>query len=78
MDSLNYKGPVVAMTDCTVLKAGLQYSTHLGCIVGTTLDQNECKIENYDDIYHKISYIKQKNAIAKYVRIYILQVLKVS
>ncbi|PKB97069.1 hypothetical protein RhiirA5_279367 [Rhizophagus irregularis] len=74
LDSLHYKGPVVAMTDCTILKSGLQYSTNLGCIVGSTLDRNDCKIETYDDIYKKISDIKQRNAIAKYVRVYVLQV----
>ena len=74
LDSLHYKGPVVAMTDCTILKSGLQYSTNLGCIVGSTLDRNDCKIETYDDIYKKISDIKQRNAIAKYIRVYVLQV----
>jgi hypothetical protein len=63
------------MTDCTKLKAGLQYSSNLGCIVGSILDRNDCKIEIYDDIYDKISNIKQKNAIANYVRAYILQVI---
>ncbi|UZO23436.1 uncharacterized protein OCT59_015776 [Rhizophagus irregularis] len=38
------------------------------------LDRNDCKIETYDDIYKKISDIKQRNAIAKYVRVYVLQV----
>lgn len=63
------------MTDCTKLKVGLQYSAKLGCIVGSTLDRNDCKIETYDDIYDKVSNIKQKNAVANYVRIYVLQVI---
>ncbi|CAG8769222.1 43349_t:CDS:2 [Gigaspora margarita] len=42
-----------------------------GCIVGSTLNRNHCKIETYDDIYNKISNIKQKNAVAKYVKAYI-------
>ncbi|CAB4436211.1 unnamed protein product [Rhizophagus irregularis] len=74
LDALHYKGPVVAMTDCTKLKAGLQYSSNLGCIVGSTLDRSDCMIETYDDIYDKVSNIKQKNAIAKDVRVYVLQV----
>src|SRR3954471_19782946 len=74
LDALHYKGPVVAMTDCTKLKAGLQYSLNLGCIVGSTLDRDNCMIETYDDIYDKVSNIKQKNAVAKDVRIYVLQV----
>ncbi|RGB23054.1 hypothetical protein C1646_822277 [Rhizophagus diaphanus] len=36
--------------------------------------QNDCKIKTYDDIYKKISDIKQRNAIAKYIRVYVLQV----
>ncbi|EXX63831.1 hypothetical protein RirG_148620 [Rhizophagus irregularis DAOM 197198w] len=74
LDSLHYKGPVVVMTDCTILKSRLQYSTNLGYIVESTLDQNDCKIETYNDIYKKISDIKQRNAIAKYVRIYVFQI----
>ncbi|CAG8501805.1 20379_t:CDS:2 [Gigaspora margarita] len=35
------------------------------------LDHNYCKIETYDDIYNKVSDIKQKNAVAKYVRAYV-------
>ncbi|RGB26099.1 hypothetical protein C1646_770898 [Rhizophagus diaphanus] len=74
LDSLHYKNNVVVMTDCTILKSRLQYSTNLGCIVRSTLDQNNCKIETYDNIYKKISDIKQRNVIAKYVKIYVLQV----
>jgi hypothetical protein len=70
LDSLHYKGPVVVMMDCTILKFRLQYSTNLGCIVRSTLDRNDCKIETYDDIYKKISDIKQRNVIAKYVRVW--------
>ncbi|CAG8472112.1 6521_t:CDS:2, partial [Scutellospora calospora] len=44
------------------------------CIVGSTLNQKDCKIETYDDIYNKVSDIKQENAVAKYVRAYVLQV----
>lgn len=71
LDALHYKRLVVAMTDCTKLKAELQYSSNLGCIVGSTLDCSDCMIETYDDIYDKVSNIKQKNAIAKDVRVYI-------
>ncbi|CAB4445037.1 unnamed protein product [Rhizophagus irregularis] len=74
LDVLNYKGPVAAMTDCTKLKTGLQYSSKLGCIVRSTLDHSDCKIEIYDDIYDTVSNIKNKNAIVKDVRIYVLQV----
>ncbi|CAG8854125.1 3772_t:CDS:1, partial [Gigaspora margarita] len=73
LDTLHYNGPVLAMTNCTKLKARLQYSSSLGCIVGSTLNRNHCKIETYNDIYNKISDIKQKNAVTKYVRAYVFQ-----
>ena len=63
------------MTDCTKIKVRLQYSSSLGCIVGSTLNQKDCKIETYDDIYNKVFDIKQENAVAKYVRAYVLQVI---
>ncbi|PKC07797.1 hypothetical protein RhiirA5_417714 [Rhizophagus irregularis] len=75
LDVLNYKGLVAAMTDCTKLKTGLQYSSKLGCIVRSTLNCSDCKIETYDNIYNTVSNIKNKNAIAKDVRIYIFQVI---
>lgn len=65
LDALHYKRPVVSMTDCTKLKAGLQYSSNLGCIVRSTLDRNNCMIETYDDIYGKVSNIKQKTQLQK-------------
>ncbi|CAG8701572.1 27948_t:CDS:2, partial [Dentiscutata erythropus] len=61
------------MTNYTKIKARLQYSSSLGCIVRSTLNQNYCKVETYDDIYNKVSDIKQENAVAKYIRAYILQ-----
>ncbi|CAG8816616.1 9723_t:CDS:2 [Gigaspora margarita] len=72
LDILYYKGPVVAMTDCTKVKSGLHFSSSLDCIVESTLNQNDCIIKTYNDIYDKVSNIKQKNAIAKYVRVYAL------
>uniref|UniRef100_U9T4Q3 Uncharacterized protein n=1 Tax=Rhizophagus irregularis (strain DAOM 181602 / DAOM 197198 / MUCL 43194) TaxID=747089 RepID=U9T4Q3_RHIID len=74
LDVLNYKGSVAAMTDCTKLKTGLQYLSKLGCIVRSTLNYSDCKIKTYDNIYNTVSNIKNKNAITKDVKIYILQV----
>ncbi|CAG8781554.1 4269_t:CDS:2, partial [Gigaspora margarita] len=74
LDTLHYKSPILAITDCTKVKSELQFSSSLGCIVGLTLNQNDCIIKTYDDIYDKVSNIKQKNAISKYVRVYALQV----
>lgn len=63
------------MTDCTKLKTGLQYLSKLGCIVRSTLNYSDCKIKTYDNIYNTVSNIKNKNAITKDVKIYILQVI---
>jgi hypothetical protein len=73
-DSLNYNGPVAAMTDNTKLKERLSYSASLGCIIGSTLPTLETKASNYEEIITIIDRIKDENAIAKQVRIYLLQV----
>ncbi|CAG8817639.1 43690_t:CDS:2, partial [Gigaspora margarita] len=69
LDTLHYKGPDMAMTNCMKVKARLQFSSSLDCIVESTLNQNDCIIKTYNDIYNKVSNIKQKNAIAKYIRV---------
>lgn len=73
-DSLNYNGPVAAMTDNTKLKERLSYSATLGCVIGSTLSTSETKASNYKEIIAIIDKIKVKNAIAKQVRVYLLQV----
>ncbi len=73
-DSLNYNGPVAAMTDNTKLKECLSYSATLGCIVGSTLSASETKVSNYEEIITIIDKIKVNKAIAKQVRVYLLQV----
>ena len=62
------------MTDNTKLKPGLQYSAQFGCIVGSSLQQEETQVNNYDDISVIINNIKERKAIAKEVRAYLLQV----
>jgi hypothetical protein len=74
LDSIGYDGPIAAMTDNTKLKPRLRYSSKMGCIVGSTIPYNETIIEKYNDIPLVINKIKENNAIAKYVRVYILQV----
>ncbi|RHZ84762.1 hypothetical protein Glove_76g17 [Diversispora epigaea] len=74
LDKINYKGPIAAMSDNTKLKPSLRYSSQLGCIIGSTLSQEETKINAYSDIPKVIQLIKDKNGIANYVRVYILQV----
>ncbi|GBC20966.2 hypothetical protein GLOIN_2v1787768 [Rhizophagus irregularis DAOM 181602=DAOM 197198] len=73
-DSLNYNGPVAAMTDNTKLKERLSYSATLGCVIRSTLSTSETKASNYKEIIAIIDKIKVKNAIAKQVRVYLLQV----
>jgi len=75
VDSIQYNGPVVAMTDNTKLKSRLRYSPTLGCIIGSIFPIEETKINVYADIPNIINKIKNEKAIAKDVRAYILQVL---
>jgi hypothetical protein len=74
LDTLKYNGPIVAMTDNTKLKPGLQYSAQYGCIVGSSLQKEETQLNSYDDIPLIINNIKERKAIAKEVRAYLLQV----
>jgi hypothetical protein len=62
------------MTDNTKLKIGLRYSPQFGCIVGSTFNNNETKISDYNQINQIINEIKSKEAFASSVRTYILQV----
>ena len=74
IEAINYDGPVVAMTDNTKLKPRLRYCPTLGCIIGSTLSNDNTKIDIYSDIPRIINKIKEKNAIAKDVWAYLLQV----
>ncbi|EXX78932.1 hypothetical protein RirG_010490 [Rhizophagus irregularis DAOM 197198w] len=62
------------MTDNTKLKSRLRYSPTLGCIVGSVLSKEETTINVYSDIPNIINKIKSEKAIAKDVRVYILQI----
>src|SRR5271156_3187732 len=73
--SLNYNGPVAVMTDNTKLKECLSYSATLGCVIGSTLPISETRVSNYEEVISIVDKIKAENAIAKQVRIYLLQVL---
>ncbi|POG77253.1 hypothetical protein GLOIN_2v1747656 [Rhizophagus irregularis DAOM 181602=DAOM 197198] len=74
LDSIGYDGPIAAMSDNTKLKPRLRYSSQMGCIIGSTFSVNETSIKTYNDIPLVINKIKENNSIAKYVRVYILQV----
>ena len=71
---LNYNKPVTTMTDNTKLKESLSYSSTLGCVIRLTISISETKVSNYEEVITIIDKIKIENAIAKQVRIYLLQV----
>jgi hypothetical protein len=75
VDSIQYDGPVTAMTDNTKLKCRLRYSPTFGCIIGSVFPKEDTKIEVYGDIPKIVSKIKNEKVIAKDVRAYMLQVL---
>ena len=75
MEALKWTGPVVAMTDCTKIRAKLTYSQELGCIVGSTLSFDDTRIITYDDIHLKIKEIQNNNAVASQVRCIVLKVI---
>ena len=58
MEALKWKGPIVAMTDCTKIRTKLTYSQELGCIVGSTLGFDSTNVVTYDDIHLKIKEIQ--------------------
>ena len=74
MEALKWTGPVVAMTDCTKIRAKLTYSQELGCIVGSTLNFDDTQVTTYDDIHSKIREIQDNKAIASQVRCVVLKV----
>src|SRR4051794_27319815 len=61
--------------DNTKLEEKLRYSASLGAILGSTLPLQETLISSYGEIDTIIKKIQTNNAIAKYVCIFILQVL---
>ncbi|CAB4402243.1 unnamed protein product [Rhizophagus irregularis] len=74
IDTINYNGPICAMTDNTKLKPRLRYSPNLGCIIGSVLSKEETIVNVYNDIPKVINNVKSENGIAKNVRAYILQI----
>jgi hypothetical protein len=74
IDTIQYDGPIAAMTDNTKLKSQLKYSPTLGCVIGSVLSKEETHINVYSDIPNIITKIKSTNGIAKSVRVYLLQV----
>jgi len=72
LDTLKYDDLRVTITNNTKLKPRLQYSAQFGCIIGSSLQLEETWVNNYDDIPIIINNIKEKKAIAKDVRAYLL------
>ncbi|CAG8690057.1 12944_t:CDS:2, partial [Funneliformis mosseae] len=73
--SINYDGLIAASTDNTKLEEKLRYSTSLGAILGSTLPLQETSVSSYNEIDTIVKKIQTNNIIAKYVCVYILQVL---
>jgi len=71
---LNWKGPILLMTDCTKIRSKLVYSQELGYIMGSTLSSSEVSVSDINDIHAKIRYIYENNAIATQVRVIVLKV----
>jgi hypothetical protein len=74
IDTLRYDGPITAMTNNTKLKPGLHYSLQFSCIIGSTLNNSETIIIDYNQISQIINQIKNEKALASNVQAYILQV----
>ncbi|CAG8682067.1 5158_t:CDS:2, partial [Cetraspora pellucida] len=72
-DSMNYNGPVIAMTDNTKLHPRLSYSANLGCIIGSIFSLDQTRVEDYDEVKTVIQNVISNNAIAKQVHLYLLQ-----
>jgi len=60
------------MTDNTKLKERLSYSAALGCVFGLILPISETKVSNCKEVITVIDKIRNEDAIAKQVRIYLL------
>jgi hypothetical protein len=76
VNDLNWKGPIVCMTDCTKVRPKLIYCEEFGCIVGSILSHNETIVNSYDDITSTIKKIKDGQKIATQVRVIVLKVIK--
>ncbi|RGB21762.1 hypothetical protein C1646_777304 [Rhizophagus diaphanus] len=66
-NTLRYDSSITAITDNTKLKPDLYYSSQFGCIIGSTLNNNETKITDYDQIPQVINKIKSEKAFASSV-----------
>ncbi|CAG8802145.1 19439_t:CDS:1, partial [Dentiscutata erythropus] len=64
-DSMNYNGPVIAMTNNTKIHPHLGYSTNHRCIVGSIFSSDQTRVDNYDEVKTIIQNIISNNAIAK-------------
>ncbi|CAG8685326.1 7059_t:CDS:2 [Gigaspora rosea] len=62
------------MTDNTKLHSRFGYSANLGCIIGSTFSYDQTQVEHYNKVELILQSIISNNAIAKQVRLYLLQV----
>ncbi|CAG8776750.1 22440_t:CDS:2, partial [Racocetra persica] len=73
-DSINYDRPVIAMTDNIKVYSRLGYSANFGCIIGSIFSLDQTLINDYNETESVIQSIISNNAIAKQVRLYLLQI----
>ena len=73
-NELQWKGPVVLMTDCTKLQPKVVYSQEFDDIMGSILSVNQTKCETYDDIHQTMKKIKEQDAVATQIRVFLLKV----
>ncbi|CAG8467063.1 8686_t:CDS:2 [Gigaspora margarita] len=64
-NSMNYSGPVIAMTNNTKLHPRLGYSANLGCIVGSTFSLEQTYVKDYNEIKLIIQNIISNNTVVK-------------
>ena len=73
-NELQWKGPVVLMTDCTKLQPKVVYSQEFDDIMGSILSVNQTKCETYDDIHQTMKKIKEQDAVATQIHVFLLKV----
>ncbi|CAG8634282.1 21123_t:CDS:2 [Gigaspora margarita] len=61
------------MTNNTKLYSRLGYSANLECIIGSTFSYDQTRVEHYNEVEPILQSIISNNAIAKQVRLYLLQ-----
>ncbi|CAG8602206.1 26999_t:CDS:2 [Dentiscutata erythropus] len=72
VNTIEYAGPIIAMSDNTKIKERLGFSSIFGCIVGSMLLTESTRVFIYEDVHQIVDMIKSRNAIASQVHVYLL------